>query len=237
MKKYLYLVLFLLIGGMLHAQSWRFAPTFGVQVATVNYSSAYKKEITSFNSAYSNASVQTAPTLKVQIGALFDYPFSDRLSFRTGLVYNGKGGAMTYKVSDYGVTAKFKGTNSINYLELPLIVSTAVGTNDFRLEIGVVGGLAVSAKTKYTGSESGNYYAESTLKLPIGNDKVDEVKPTELGFSVSVVKQLEVNRSPLEIGVHIQPSLSKWNSSSKYQPDYFARNLLIGVKAVYLLDL
>ncbi|MDQ1089783.1 outer membrane beta-barrel protein [Siphonobacter sp. SORGH_AS_1065] len=235
MKKNLLLLISMLWGGVTHGQDWRIAPVVGLQVANINYSTALKNALNDFNSTYSNVSISTGPALKMQIGALLDYPFTDRLSFRTGLILNGKGGNTTYKISDYGVSAKVRSTYSLNYLELPLLLSAAVGSNDFRLEFGVVGGIAVSAKNKYRSTDS--YYGEYTGNLSIGNDRVDMVKPVELGFSIGLVKQLEVGRYPLEVGFHIQPSISKWNTSAKYIPEYFARNLVIGMKAVYLFDL
>jgi hypothetical protein len=52
-----------------------------------------------------------------------------------------------------------------------------------------------------------------------------------------LVKELEIGDRPLEIGLHVQPSFSKWNTRSQFESDYYAKNLLVGLRVAYLFEL
>lgn len=232
MKKNILPVVFtILFSGPALSQGWRIAPTLGLNVSAISYSTAFRNNLNS-----NTTSTSTGPMARFQVGALLDYAFSDRFSIRSGLLYMGKGGSLRVTTSRYGLTETGRATYQIDYLEIPFLLNLAVGTGGYRLVGGPVFGLALSAKSVAQAS-TGYSLASQTTQYKIGSTLTDQVLPTDLSVSLGVVRELELGNRPLEIGLHVQPSFSNWNTVSKTRSDYYAKNLLVGLRVSYLFEL
>lgn len=220
------------------SQGWRIAPTFGLNGSAVLYSAAFRNDLNALNSGTAGR-VRTGALAKVQVGALLDYAFGDRFSIRSGLIYTGKG--VSFRISEFqnGGSVTVPVSYQFSYVEIPLLLNIAVGDNGLRLVGGPVVGVTLNGKFVVDAGNYGSYgyYGGSTENLRIGSNRTDNILPTDLSVSIGLVKELEVGNRPLEIGLHVQPSISKWNTISKYKPDYYGRNLLVGLRVAYLFEL
>lgn len=233
-KKILAFVFAILFYSPAFSQGWRIAPTVGVNVSAITYSSAFRNAMNA-----GNTSINTGLLVTFQVGALLDYAFSDRFSIRSGLLYTGKGGSVRSTASQYGITETARARIELSYLEIPLLLNIAVGHDGFRLMGGPILGVTLSGKSVV---EAGNYYGYgyfggNTTNFKIGSDPTSSILPIDLSVSLGLVKEMEIGNRPLEIGLHVQPSLSNWNTTSKTQPSNYARNLLVGLRIAYLFDL
>lgn len=234
MKKTLFLLAFATaISIPALSQGWRIAPTFGLNVSYISYSTAFRDNLNS-------STLRTKPGVlgRGQVGALLDYAFSDRFSLRSGLIYTGKGGSLRFDASQYGFTESIRGGYKLDYMDIPLLLNFAVGRNNWRIILGGVVGITMSAKGIV---EDGNftgygYYQGNTSVLGIGN-RANQVQPFDLCSTIGYVKELDVADRPFEVGLYFQNSLTKWNSSSRTQPDFYARNYLVGLRVAYLFEI
>jgi hypothetical protein len=216
------------------SQGWRIAPTVGLNVSAITYSSAFRNAMNS-----GSTSTSTGLLVKLQVGALLDYAFSDRFSIRSGLLYTGKGGRIRSTGSQYGIIETARARIELSYVEIPLLLNIAVGNNGFRLMGGPILGVTLSGKSVV---EAGNYYGYgyfggSTTNFKIGSDPTSSILPIDLSVSLGLVKEMDIGNRPFEIGLHVQPSFSNWNTTSKTQPANYARNLLVGLRIAYLFEL
>lgn len=216
------------------SQGWRIAPTVGVNISAISYSSTMRNAL---NADMLNTA--PGPLARFQAGALLDYAFSDRFSIRSGLMYTGKGGSLRIDGSQYGISETIRGSYQLNYMEIPLLLNIAIGDNGFRLTGGPVLGVTLNGKgvvDSRTISGYG-YYGGSNTTFDIGSRRTDDILPLDLSVSLGLVKEIEVGDRPLEIGLYVQPSYSKWTTRSTYDSDFFARNLLAGLRVAYLFEL
>lgn len=232
-KNTFFLVLATLLAGSVSAQSWRIAPTFGLNVASISYSNAFRNSLNS-----GTLTTRTGPLVKGQVGALIDYAFSDRFSIRSGLLYTGKGGSLRMSGTQYGIVESIRGSYKLDYLDVPLLLNFAVGRNNWRIIVGAVAGLTLSAKGTVEGTTIAGYgyYRGNTTVLGVGNG-ANQVQPFDFCTTIGYVKELDVADHPLEVGLYFQNSLTNWNSSAKIQSDLTARHLLCGVRVAYLFEL
>ncbi len=213
------------------SQAWRIAPTVGLNVSATHYSSGLK---TSLKSGDVDLSTSVLP--RPQVGVYLDRSISDRLSIRSGLLYTGKGGRLTLtSTRNNAVSAQSR--TWFSYLEIPLLLNIAIGEHGLRLMGGPILGIALSGKSVVQGSNAGVSLGSETTNLSIGEGVNDDMRPTDLSVSIGLSKELEVGNRPLEIGLHVQPSLSKLTPNLPAYPNNFARNLLVGVRVVYLFEL
>lgn len=220
------------------SQGWRITPTVGLNGSAALYSAAFRNDLNALNSGTAGA-VRTGVMANVQVGALLDYAFGDRFSIRSGLIYTGKG--TIFRISEYqnGGSVTVPVSYQLSYAEIPLLLNIAIGDNGLRLIGGPVVGITLNGKFVVDAGNYGSYgyYGGSTRNLRIGSNRTDNILPTDLSVSIGLLKELEVGNRPLEIGLHVQPSISKWNTISKYKPDYYGRNLLVGLRVAYLFEL
>jgi len=235
MKKWYFFLFFVsLLSSIAHAQELRIAPVVGVNISGVAYSKSYLAG--AISPLYDT---RTGPLARLYLGGIIDYAFSERFSIRTGLQVSGRGGTIRLTYSQSGVSGKGKGRYMFNYLELPLMLSVALNDNGLRLVSGPVLGVALNAKSVVNVNVSGSagrYIDSGTEKMSIGTNPSDYVRPTDLSFAIGVAKQFQMDRQGLEVGVQIQPSLSKLNPSAKLRSDYFARHWLVGFRAAYFFE-
>lgn len=228
MKKLFFYSILSLISTSLFAQEFKVAPVFGIHAATSIFSREAKND---FDGA------KILPIPGISIGALADYQLFDNLSVRSGLLLSLKGANVFDKETISGVKHKASLKFNLTYLELPLWVSYPIGESGFSLTGGPTIGFAVGAKLKAKYSEDGEVEKDSDI-LSIGNDAYDDdVKPLDISLNLGIAKEFEIAGKPFEISLNIQPSLTKWPTSSKMDSDYWARNMVVGLRAAYFFSL
>lgn len=203
----------------------------GVNVSHIAYSSGLKVSV-----RFSAYDFSTGILAKPQIGAYIDRSISDRLSIRTGLLYTGKGGRFTLTFTQNS-TVSGQADTPLSYLEVPLLLNVAIGESGLRLMGGPVLGITLSAKNVVRASNAGVSLGSETTSLRIGDRADDDIRSTDLSVSIGLAKQVNIGERPLEIGLHIQPSLSKLTPAIPAYPNNFARNLLVGLRVAYLIEL
>lgn len=232
MKKNLLLLVFATIVSLpALSQGWRIAPAVGLNASYVSYSSGLRNSVKA-----ADVDLSSGVRARGQVGAYIDRFISDGLSIRAGLLYTGKGGRVTL-TSTQNSAVSAQSDFQFNYLEVPLLVNIGIGDNGLRLMGGPVLGLALSGKSITQGRSSGVVLSSETTKLSIGNSEDDDFRPTDLSVSLGLAKQLELGDSALEIGLHVQPSFSRFTPESAGFPDNFARHLMVGLRVVYLFEI
>lgn len=228
MKKLFFYSILSLASTSLFAQEIKVAPVFGIHAATTLYSSEVKDE---FDGA------KNRPIPGITIGALGDYQLFDNLSVRSGLLLSIKGGKLSESETISGTKYKSSLKHVLTYLELPLWVSYPIGESGLSLTGGPTIGFAVSGRQKYRYSEDGDVDKDTDV-LTIGNDPYDnDVRPIDVSLNLGIAKELEIAGKPFEISFNIQPSLTKWTTASKLDSDYWARNVVVGLRAAYFFSL
>lgn len=216
------------------SQKLRIAPTLGLNTSTVAFSEAYRNSLNS-----SLVSTTFGITARWQAGALLDYAFTDRFSVRTGLLFTGKGSNVRFTGYQTGYTpVTIRGGIQLNYLEVPLLLTVAVGSKGLRLVGGPVVSIALNGRfTSDGGSYYGSGYYGSNEPLPIGTNATDGLLPFELSATLGLVREMKLADRTLELGLYSQPSLTNWDPGVRIRPDYTARNGLFGVKVAYFFAL
>ena len=231
MKKLFIFLFFIAISGHAFAQEIKFAPVVGINITNNIFSGLYKEDI---KSGYPNAKFQ--PLLRLSLGGIADYALSDNLSLRSGLLLNMKGSKVKGNDETGNETAKIK----ISYLEIPLWAAYRLGETGILLTGGPNIGFAVGGKAESKGKSI--YFGETETfdqsePLDIGGDAyADDVKPLDISLNLGVAKEISVADKLLEVSVNIQPSLMSWSTTSKIEPKYAARNLIIGFRAAYFFS-
>lgn len=237
MKKLLLAILLVVFSKTLFAQQLRVAPVFGLNISHGLYSSSYKGMI---ELSYDNAVAKYKPVAGIVLGAVGEYPLTEQFSVRSGLLLNLKGSRI--KLSAYDMDSyesedvKFR----LSYLEIPILAAYRLGSTGLTVSAGPSLGFAVGGKVKsdwtYTYDDDTEHESESS-KLRIGSNGVQhDLKPLEVSFNFAIAKQLTVAERDLEVSVNVQPSISKWNTSSKIEPDIWIRNIVIGFRAAYFFS-
>ncbi|MBO0950908.1 porin family protein [Fibrella forsythiae] len=233
MRKYLLFILGLACyAPMMAQQRWRIAPTLGVNTSSVSLSNAYKADLNS-----GTAKTDIGLAFKWQIGAFAEYPFTERLAFRTGLFYTPKGFNLTVKSTQANVPT-ITGSQKSYYLEIPLLVNVAVGQKGFRIVGGPVFGLALGGTStidpvRYLGN---TIFEGQTASLTVGSSITDDLLPTDTGIIIGLVRERDRLGLPIELGVYSQIGLSNYNPSLTRQPSHSVRNTLFGLKASYFFE-
>ncbi|GAB3517535.1 porin family protein [Emticicia fontis] len=237
--KSLLVVLALSLSVVSFGQTLKIAPVVGVNATSVMNSDDIKDiydELEDYDIKWKHR-----PALKGTFGAWVDYEANEKLGFRTGLLLDFKGEVMKikYKEDDESIKAKLR--MKYTYLELPLMVTYKIGDNGFKLLAGPSINFAISAKgtSSYRyeydgdvdkGSETENY------KIGSDPDKHD-IKPIDLSFNLGLAKEIEVKDRPLEVSLMVSPSLTKYTTITKDEPDYFSRHFAIGFKVAYFFSI
>lgn len=209
----------------------------GINITNSIFSSAFKA---SMDYDYTDVNIKYKPVLKFSVGGIADYAYTDKLSFRSGLLVNLKGTHV--KISDRSSGGSENSSEKItcSYIEIPLWVAYRIADTGFLLTGGPNIGFAVSAKSKSKGSYSYNGYTESlssTDNLEIGGDAYsDAVKPLDISLNIGVAKEIMLAERALEVSVNIQPSLSKWTTASKIESSLWGRHFVVGLRAAYFFS-
>jgi len=112
----------------------------------------------------------TKAKIGYKVGLAAEYSFVEALSLQTGLMLSNKGAK--YEFEDSGEF--FKGTNSLNYVEIPL--NLAFKISNFQIHAGPYVGFGLSGKAEYETSFMGN--GEGNIKF---KNKVSQSDSDNLG--------------------------------------------------------
>lgn len=236
--KSLLIVLALSLSVVSYGQELKIAPVVGGNVTAVLNSEKIKDL---YNELSEYVDWKHRPALKGTFGAWVDYGFSEKLGFRTGLLLNFKGEVMKVKYDEDGESGRATLRQKYTYLELPLMVTYAVGESGFKVLAGPSINFAVSAKA--TGSYRYEYNGDvdkgsETEHYKIGSDPdKDDIKPIDLSFNIGLAKEVSVMDKPLEVSLLVSPSLTKYTTITKDEPDYFSRHLTVGFKVAYFFSI
>ncbi len=178
-------------------------------------------------------------------GGLIDFRLSQSIYLQSGALFHlrGRNQIITGEgVGASGNTEKVKATigHRVSYLELPIWINYQIGESGFKLIGGPTLGFAVKASLRSKESYSSNSgdNSDETEKLPISSDPASGlVMPFDLGFNVGVGKAFLLGRNPLELTLFAQPSLTKWSTESKVQPEFWHRHLSAGIRAAYYINI
>ncbi len=235
--KSLVIALFLLMSVVSYGQKLKIAPVVGVNVTSVMNSEEVKDL---YDDLAEYVDWKHRPALKGTFGAWVDYSANDKFGFRTGLLLNFKGEVMKINYEDGDESLKAKLKQKITYLELPLMVTYNIGGSGLKLLAGPSINFAVSAKltSSSTYEYDGDKEKESdTENYKIGNDPdKDEIKPIDLTFNLGLAKEVNVMDKPLEVSLMISPSLTKYTTITKNEPNYFSRHFTLGFKLAYFFS-
>lgn len=238
MKNLFLFTLLIVLSRPILAQEIKIAPMVGINISNSIFSSSFKDLI---EVDYDNGSTKFNPVLKFSIGGIADYAYTDKLSFRSGLLLNLKGAQIKVTESSAAGRGSIKEIYTFSYLEIPLWVAYRLGESGFILTGGPNIGFAVKARSKTKGSYTSNGSTESydnSYDLEIGGDANEhQVKPLDISLNFGLAKEIMLADKPLEISVNIQPSLSKWTTASKIESDIWGRHFVVGFRAAYFFSL
>ena len=231
MKNVLLLLLGLASYVPTYGQSWRVAPTLGVNLSTISFSNAL------LNAQSGGTRITPGLTGRWQLGALVDYGISEQISIRSGLLYSVRGSSLKATTTQSGYSVTSTGSYTMNYLDLPLLVTVAIGQNGLRLVGGPVLGFALGGKFSLDDVTVAGYsYGGGENKLTVGNTTSNSMLPTDFSLSLGLLKQVDINEKTFELGVHVQPSLSSFSPGTRLMPTYTTTHFLIGLKASYFFE-
>ncbi len=158
------------------------------------------------------------------LGATVAMPYTDAISFESGLMLSTKG----LRVSETDGDDKY--TVSINnyYLDIPVKVKYSAAVNEnmkFFGEVGPYIGLALSGKYKYKETIDGDTSTE-TDEIQFGtNDEEDDFKRLDYGITLGG----GVNVGIVEVGIHFDLGLA---NISAYEDDA-AKNRVMRFSVAY----
>lgn len=165
--KLLTLAAFTCLGTLSYAQSLNFSG--GVNASTIKGEGTSDGSSTeTFGDATYTSSYSTKRTWGFNASIGYEFNFGDRFSLETGFKYQSRG----YRtVSEYTYTdpqdwykENYSYNYRINYLDIPVVLNTAILTGDFRLyaRTGIYAGLITNGKFSYNREFDSNFGQEST---------------------------------------------------------------------------
>lgn len=239
MKTIIFALLFITTTSI--AQKVSFAPAAGVGLSSIAFSEKTRDDyFRVFNSTYDGGGELTYfnPRITPSVGILVNYNTSGKLwSFRSGLNLSLRGGRLKSSGTVQGYPVNISLTHQFTYLELPLQAVYEFRQSGIRLIAGPTIGFALNGKGSLAQTVNGQSNNEEA-KLDVGSDKFnDEIKPIDLGVSLGIAKVVPVANRPLEVSLTVQPSISKYNPSSKVANDKFGRHVTAAIRAAYFFAL
>lgn len=220
MKKIYTLLALALVSGSVMAQS-KDGVKFGVR-AGVNFASVALsgkdvdkedkdglKSLTSFN-----------------FGGYAEIPISEKFSIQPGLSLSGKGYKTESSDTDDGITFTDKVTNNLMYLEIP--INAVFNFNGFYFGAGPYLSYAISGKSKYKGTVTGEPDENKEEDIKIGNNKdEDQIKPLDFGVNAMAGYKLP---NGLNFGLNYGLGLSNLDvdSSKDYKMSNRVFSVLVG---------
>jgi hypothetical protein len=226
------------------SQSLKIAPVLGPSV-TIPMLSKELKELFSGGTTGGQDNylkVKFPPVVGLQVGALVDYEFDERVSLQSGLIFNFRGFTAKLKGTledDYGYAQKYKtkAKQSFTYLEVPVWLSYRLGDSGFKIIGGPGFSFVLSGKAKVS-VKHGDVSDYESGKLNIGTDPdTDNIMPFDLNVNIGLAKEITLGDNPLEISLFAQPSLTKWTPISKEDSEYFVRHLGAGIRIAYFFSI
>lgn len=247
-KVFAFSAAFLLVVSFGYAQEIRIAPVVGPVASFSFKSSEVRDNLKGEEETFENDNpgldwtYRNLPSPRFVLGGLLDYSLNETVSFQSGLLFHVRGENHTVKIKGtdgYGdrVNAKMKYGYNMSYLEIPLWVRYSIGDNGLKLIGGPGFGFAIGGKQKVKITGYGQDISESD-KASVGKDPFeDDILPFDFSLNIGVGKEFLIGNNPLEVTLFVQPSLSKWNTSSKVSPDYSYRHFSAGLRAAYYLPI
>jgi hypothetical protein len=234
-------VLFLGIsGGDLWSQKTTVAPVFGANLTFNN--GEKKEELTSVFFLGRELDVRqeysTPPGIGFHIGGVVDYKIKEAFSLQSGLLFNIKSFSQKLKYYDpKGVNEEQLGKGwsrvSVDYIEIPIVLSYRLGADGFKIGAGVIPGIAVRGYNK-GGLKIGEERHELGYRMRVGTDPSwHQVLPVDISLQLSIGKEFEVSGRPLELSVFVQPSLIYMNPKEESGQIPQMRFINSGIRAAY----
>lgn len=243
MKAFALSLLLVMVAGICFGQELKVAPVIGPNVNFGLLSQDAKDHY--FENYYEDYGLTVRhkfpPAIRMQVGALADYSFSDMVSIQSGLLFNFRGFHLKLDADftdEDGVQETFQGTSrtSVTYLEIPVWLNLRLGESGFKLSAGPNIGFALGGKETTTVTYDGRSETESE-RITVGNrPRVDKVKPFDLSINLGLTKEIELGERPLDITLFAQPSISKWNVTEPQNSSYYIRHFTAGIRAAYFFS-
>ncbi|MCJ8292451.1 MAG: PorT family protein [Crocinitomicaceae bacterium] len=118
------------------------------------------------------------------VGVGYEFILGNRLSLETGVKYQTRGHKMEYGYSFEGSSGNYSEINTVNYkmkyLDLPIVLNTAILTGDFRVyaRTGIYAGFMTGAKysmrREYTSSDGSSELTEYSETVDMDGDDIGE---------------------------------------------------------------
>lgn len=161
------------------------------------------------------------------IGATVDVPFTDLLSFQTGLLLNSKG--LKIKEKEDGVD--YKATLNLMYIDIPLNVVANYEVQDGVNIFGALGpyvGFGITGKYKTTAEFEGEKETETDDVKWGTNKEEDDFKRLDLGFTIGA----GVEVSSISAGLYYDLGLANISpySENGYKENNRVLRLTLGYK-------
>jgi len=174
-----------LIGSISFGQSLNFNGGFTTSNLSMEGEENYESTETFNGGSYTSSYKQkNLSGFNVSVG--YEFKLGNRLSLETGLKYQTRGMKMESKWSYIEGTEFEKGTSEskwkINYLDLPIVLNTAILTGDVRVYVrtgvyvGAVTGGKYSERYEYSSSGGDSGISESSEKISVSD--MDEMRYT-----------------------------------------------------------
>lgn len=181
-----------------------------------------------------NADYVTKPKLKMQLGGVAEYYFTERIGIHTGLLFTGKGANLQFSESNFfgnfTVDANFK----LIYTEIPLnvIYKTELSTGlVLAFNAGPSFGLALSGKVNTKDSDGD----KDSRELSIGTSNSNDIKPGDISFNFGVGAEFEFYSMPFRAGLNYGLGLS--NILPYEDNNSFMKNRMLSLSLIGFLDL
>ncbi len=158
------------------------------------------------------------------LGATVTLPYSDAISFESGLMLSTKG----LRISETDGDDKFRMSIVNNYLDIPIKVKYSIPVNEtmsFYGEAGPYVGIALSGKFKYKETYDGETDIETESVDFGGNDEEDDFKRLDYGLTLGGGLDVGI----VEVGVFFDLGLA---NISSYEDDAI-KNRVLRVSVAY----
>lgn len=219
-----------------YAQKVKIAPAIGPNATITNMSKASRDD-TKAAAGNSGGKANFPPFFKFQAGALIDYALNESFGLQSGLLINYKGWNVKSSGTYSGVEVTISARQTFTYLELPLWATYRIGDNGLKLIGGPVVGAALGVKEKRKGAGNGRTETQ-TIKGAIGSDPEDDnARPIDLSISLGLAREIMIADRALELSLNVQPSITKWNPSSRLDSQRFGRHFVVGLRAAYFFPI
>lgn len=162
------------------------------------------------------------------VGVTAEFPFSDMVSFETGLLLSTKGYKISEEESIMGETLKFEGKANLLYIDIPLTAKATFDVGGAKLygTFGPYLGFGLSGKYKSEVSGGGESETEEEdVKWGSGDD--DDLKRLDFGLTIGAGLALNA----IEVGVSYNLGLA--NVSPYSDGGYKENHRVIGVSVAY----